>query len=314
MEIRQLRSLLVLVDTGFSVSRAAEHLHLVQSAISQQLGHLEEELGVRIFKRQGRRLTGLTDVGHDIVEQARRAMSDIGNIKRIGKEYVGEISGVLRIGTTHTQARYVLPPVIKQFRRAYPEVELEIHQGTPGQLVEMAAKESVDFSICTEALAEHPGLEVIPCYEWNRCLIALPEHPLFTCRRITLKSLCEHPLITYVFGFTGRSHMSDTFSAANLSPRVVLSAADTDVIKTYVREGMGVGIIATIAFSREQDKGLAYRDLGRLFPWETTKIAYRKDKYLRQFQREFIEIFQGFVTRQGKKTGMRQVRTEVAIR
>lgn len=307
MDIRQLRSLVTLVECGFSVSRTAERLHLVQSAVSQHLSRLEEELGVHLLQRQGKRLQGLTEAGEQVLGYAQRTLSDIRNIQDIGKEHTDEGTGVLRVGTTHTQARYVLPTVIKAFRAAYPEVELQIHQGTPQQLVEMAAREAVDFSICTEALAEHPELAAIPCYEWNRCLIALPDHPVLQRRRLSLRALCEHPLITYVFGFTGRGHFSATFTQAGLTPRVVLSAADTDVIKTYVREGMGIGIIATLAFAPGEDDDLVMRDLSDLFPWEVTKIAYQKDKYLRQFQRRFIDLFQAFIARQEVQSGMRSV-------
>ncbi|MGD8644780.1 MAG: LysR substrate-binding domain-containing protein [Chromatiales bacterium] len=304
MDLRQLRSLVTLVECEFSVSRAAERLHLVQSAVSQHLSRLEGELGVHLLRRHGKRLQGLTEAGEQVLAYAQRTLSDLRNIQDIGKEHTDQASGVLRIGTTHTQARYVLPTVIKAFRAAYPDVELQIHQGTPQQLVEMAAREAVDFSICTEALAEHPELVAIPCYRWNRCLIALPGHPLLQHRRITLKSLCEHPLITYVFGFTGRGNFSGSFAKAGLTPRVVLSAADTDVIKTYVREGLGIGIIATLAYASGEDDDLVMRDLSGLFPWEVTKIAYQKDKYLRQFQRRFVELFQAFIDRQQKQSGM----------
>jgi LysR family cys regulon transcriptional activator len=307
MDIRQLRSLVTLVECEFSVSRAAERLHLVQSAVSQHLSRLEEELGVHLLRRHGKRLQGLTEAGEQVLAYAQRTLSDLRNIQDIGREHTDQGSGVLRIGTTHTQARYVLPTVIKAFRDTYPDVELQIHQGTPQQLVEMAAREAVDFSICTEALAEHPELVAIPCYQWNRCLIALPGHPLLQRRRITLKALCEHPLITYVFGFTGRGNFSGSFRKAGLTPRVVLSAADTDVIKTYVREGMGIGIIATLAYAPGEDDDLVMRDLSGLFPWEVTKIAYQRDKYLRQFQRRFIELFRAFIDRQAIQSGMRSV-------
>ncbi len=305
MELRQLKSFVTLVECGFSVSRTADRLHLVQPAVSQHLNRLENELGVQLLQRHGKRMIGLTQVGEQVLQYANRALCDIRNIQQIGKEHVDEACGVLSIGTTHTQAQYVLPPVIKRFSAAYPEVELQIHQGTPQQLVEMAVKESVDLSICTEALAEHPELTAIPCYEWNRCLIALPDHPLLKQRRLTLAALCEYPIITYVFGFTGRGHFSDTFAKARLEPRVVLSAADTDVIKTYVRQRMGVGIIATLAYAPGQDKDLAFRDLSRHFPWEVTKIAYQRDKYLRRYQQSFIQMFQEFVAQEGKSLGMR---------
>lgn len=291
MELRQLRSLVTLVETRFSVSRTAERLHLVQPAVSQHLKQLEEELGTRLFVRHGKRLVELTDVGEKVVHYARKTLGDAGNILAVGRDHVEQDMGVLRIGATHTQARYVMPPVIRRFATAYPAVELQIHQGTPSQLVDMAVRDSVDLAICTEALGEDPALTAIPCYRWNRCLIALGTHPLLEKRPLTLEALCEYPIVTYVFGFTGRGNLSDTFAKEGLRPRVVLSAADTDVIKTYVREGLGVGIIAALAYEPEEDADLVNRDLSHLFPWEVTKIAYSRDKYLRNYHRRFIEIF-----------------------
>ncbi len=292
MELRQLRSLVTLVETRFSVSRTAERLHLVQPAISQHLKQLEAELGTRLFVRHGKRLVGLTDVGEKVVHYARKTLGDAGNILAVGRDHVEEDTGVLRIGATHTQARYVMPPVIQRFTAAYPAVELQIHQGTPTRLADMAVHDSVDLAICTEALGEDPALTAIPCYRWNRCLIAPRTHPLLEKSPLTLEALCDYPIVTYVFGFTGRGTMSDTFAREGLRPRVVLSAADTDVIKTYVREGLGVGIIAAIAYEPEEDRDLCKRDLSHLFPWEVTKIAYSRDKYLRNYHRRFIEIFQ----------------------
>jgi LysR family cys regulon transcriptional activator len=291
MELRQLRSLATLAESGFSVSGTAATLNLVQPAVSQHLKHLEEELGTRLFLRQGKRLVGLTEAGEQALHYARNTLADAANIVAVGREHVDDGSGVLRIGATHTQARYVLPPVIRRFREAYPGVEVQIHQGTPQQLVEMAVYDSVDLAICTEALGSHPALATIPCYRWNRCVIAKPEHPLLEAHPLTLENLCEHPIITYVFGFTGRGNLSETFARHGLRPRVVLSAADTDVIKTYVGEGMGVGIIADLGYQPDQDVELGMRDLSHLFPWEVTKIAYLRDKYLRRFQQHFIDVF-----------------------
>ncbi|TVQ89476.1 MAG: LysR family transcriptional regulator [Chromatiaceae bacterium] len=291
MELRQLRSLVILAETGFSVTRTAERLHLVQSAVTQHLKQLEAELGARLFVRQGKRLVGLTEVGAEVLRYAREALRQTGNIAAVGCEQRAADQGVLRLGVTHTQARYVLPPVIRRFAAAYPAVELELHQGTPGQLVEMALRDLVDLSICTEALGEEAGLRAIPCYRWNRVLIAPGGHPLLTVPTVTLGDLCAWPLVTYVFGFTGRGHFSAAFERVGLQPRVVLGAADTDVIKTYVREGLGVGIIAALAYQPAEDADLQQRDLSALFPWETTKIAYARDKHLRRYHHRFIELF-----------------------
>ncbi|MBK1723956.1 LysR substrate-binding domain-containing protein [Thiocystis violacea] len=291
MELRQLRSLVTLVDTHFNVSRTAERLHLVQSAVTQHLKHLEREIGAPLFARQGKRLVGLTEVGGQVARYAEEALRQTGNILAVGRDHVEEASGVLRLGATHTQARYVLPPVIRRFASAYPEVELQIHQGTPGQLVDLVLRDRVDLAICTEALGDEIGLQAIPCYRWNRGLIAPRTHPLLDVEPLTLASLCEHSLVTYVFGFTGRGSFSDAFAKAGLRPRVVLSAADTDVIKTYVREGLGVGIIATLAYQPKEDVDLGMRDLSALFPWEVTKIAYARDKHLRKYHQHFIDSF-----------------------
>jgi LysR family cys regulon transcriptional activator len=290
MELRQLTSLVALAESGFNVTLAAKQLYLVQSAVSQHLSQLEEELGTQLFVRKGKRLIALTAAGESVLGYARQALAIRENIFAVGRDHVEEGSGVLRIGTTHTQARYVLPAVIRTFRRIFPAVSLQIHQGTPQELVEMAINDRVDFSICTEELGEHSSLTAIPCYRWNRSLIALKGHPIMLEKPLSLERICNYPLITYTFGFTGANHMQTTFARAGLQPDVVLTAADTDVIKTYVREGMGVGLIASMAYSREQDRDLEIRDLGNMLPWETTWVAYHKDKYLRRYQQQFIDL------------------------
>jgi LysR family cys regulon transcriptional activator len=299
MELRQLRSLELLVESGFSVTQTAERLHLVQSAVSQHISRLEQELGTELFVRQGKRLVALTETGEQVLHYARRILKDTENILAVGRDHEEETSGELRIGTTHTQARYVLAPVIRVFREIYPLVNLQIHQGTPQQLVEMADSGSVDFSICTEALGEHPNLTALHCYRWNRSLIAPKGHRVLERRPLALDTLCEYPLITYVFGFTGANHFRTSFARLGLKPRIVLSAADTDVIKTYVREGFGIGIIASLAYSGATDSDLQIRDLSRLFPWEVTRIAYNKEKYLRRYEQRFIELMQNMVADNG---------------
>ncbi|MCU7906467.1 MAG: LysR family transcriptional regulator [Candidatus Thiodiazotropha sp. (ex Epidulcina cf. delphinae)] len=290
MELRQLTSLVALAESGFNVTDAAERLCLVQSAVSQHLARLEQELGTHLFMRKGKRLIALTAAGEAVLNYARQALAIRENILSIGRDHVEEASGVLRIGTTHTQARYVLPQVIRCFRLTYPSVILQIHQGTPQQLVEMALTDQVDFSICTEELGQHSSLTAIPCYRWNRSLITPKKHPLLKQRPLSLESICNYPLITYTFGFTGANRMQTSFTRLGLKPEVVLSAADTDVIKTYVREGLGVGLIASMAYSPKHDDDLALQDLSHLLPWETTWIAYHKDKYLRRFQQKFIDL------------------------
>lgn len=300
MEFRQLNSLIALVESDYSVSRAAQRLHLVQPAVSQHLKQLEQELGVRLFRRNGKRLTGLSEAGEQVLHYARKILSDADNIQAVGREHRSEKQGVLRLGTTHTQARYVLPPILRHFSETYPAVALQIHEDNPRELIHMAIEDKVDFAICTEDLEQRQELTSIECNRWNRCLIAPKEHPVLTREEVSLEALCQYPLITYVAGFTGRGHINETFGRAGLSPRVVLSATDTDVIKTYVREGMGIGIIAELAYERDKDADLAMRELRHLFPWEVTKIGYRRDKYLRSYQRRFIEIFQAISARMGR--------------
>jgi LysR family transcriptional regulator, cys regulon transcriptional activator len=299
MELRQLNSLVALAESGFNVTQAAEQLCVVQSAVSQHLARLEQELGTQLFVRKGKRLIALTAAGEGVLNYARQALAIRENILAIGRDHVEEGSGVLRIGTTHTQARYVLPAVIRAFREIFPAVSLQIHQGTPQEIVEMAIKDRVDFSICTEELGEHSSLNAIPCYRWNRGLIAPVDHPVFEQKPLSLESICSYPLITYTFGFTGASHIQTTFVRAGLKPDVVLSAADTDVIKTYVREGMGIGLIASMAYSPEQDSDLEMRDLSHMLPWETTWVAYHKDKYLRRYQQKFIDLMDEMVLENG---------------
>ncbi|MCU7798290.1 MAG: LysR family transcriptional regulator [Candidatus Thiodiazotropha sp. (ex Myrtea spinifera)] len=299
MDLKQLTSLVALSESGFNVTDTAERLCLVQSAVSQHLAKLEQELGTQLFVRKGKRLIALTAAGEEVLNHARQALAIRENILAIGQDHVEEASGILRIGTTHTQARYVLPPVIRAFREIFPAVSLQIHQGTPQQLVEMALTDRVDFSICTEELGEHSALTAIPCYRWNRSLIAPEDHPILERGALSLETICDYPMITYTFGFTGANHMQTTFARAGLRPEVVLTAADTDVIKTYVREGLGIGLIASMAYSSEQDRDLVIRDLSNLLPWETTWVAYYKDKYLRRFQQRFIDLLDEMVLENG---------------
>ncbi|MCP4769357.1 MAG: LysR family transcriptional regulator [Gammaproteobacteria bacterium] len=297
MDIRQLQSLIKLIDCNFSVTRAADKMFIVQSAVSQHLKKLEDELEADLFIRKGKRLIGLTEIGDLVAAHARMALASVNSIHAIGRDYINQGDGVLRIGTTHTQARYVLPPVIKAFNKAYPQVEVQIHQGTPKQLVQWAANDELDFSICTEALADSNKLTNIPCYKWNRSLITLADHPLQKIDDLRLEDLCHYPLITYVYGFTGRGHFSDTFREAGLVPHVVLSAADTDIIRTYVLEEMGIGIIASMALD-EPDNGITRnRDVSHLFPWEVTRIAYLNNKYLRHYEQTFIDLFLDYVAK-----------------
>ena len=298
MDLKQLKSLVTIIENNFNISQAAEQLNLVQSAVSQQISRLEEELGVKVFIRTGKRLSGITPAGEEIIAHAYRTLANANSILEIAHDHISVDQGMLRLGATHTQAQYILPPVIKAFSQEYPDIELQIHQGTPQQLVNKAIYDEVDFSICTEALGQNADLLSLPSYNWNRSLIAPSDSPILKNKKLSLEILSQYPIVTYVHGFTGREVFDETFRKAGLKPQVVLSAADTDVIKTYVRNGMGVGVIANMTYLPDKDSDLVLRDLGHLFPAETTKIAYKKDKYLRKHQQRFIELFQQSVLEQ----------------
>lgn len=303
LDLRQLSTLVELVNNDFSVSRTADSLCVVQSAVSQHIKRLEEELGIELFRRKGKRLIGLTGFGRQVERHVSDAIQSVNNIHLLAEDELDRQQAELRIGCTHAQARYILPPVIGRFNRDYPGVELQMHQGTPQQLVQWAVDGVVDFSICTEELAQAERLESIPCYRWNRCLIAPPEHPLLKRRQLRLGDLCQYPVITYVHGFTGRQNLDKTFREAGLEPNTVLSAADTDIIKTYVASGLGVGIIASMAFNPDFDVSLQARDLSKLFPWEVTRIAYLRNKHIRAHEQTFIKLFRAAV-REGNSYGV----------
>jgi LysR family cys regulon transcriptional activator len=262
-----------------------------QPGISKQIRQLEDELGVPIFIRQGKRLAALTAGGEVIVATARRALQELNNLKRVGAEFKSEDTGALAIATTHTQARYVLPPVLKRFAERYPKVRLLLHQGNPAQVAEQTERADVDVGIATEALADYPGLVSLPCYTWNRCVLVPKGHPLGKVRPLTLEALARYPIVTYDFSFTGRSQINAAFAAKGIEPNVVLTALDSDVIKTYVEMGLGVGIIAQMAYDPARDTQFDKLDAAHLFAASTTRLALRRGVYLRGFVYEFITLF-----------------------
>ena len=291
MNLQQLRYLCAVVDHGLNVSVAAEALFTSQPGISKQIRQLEDELGVPIFIRQGKRLAALTAGGEVIVATARRALQELNNLKRVGAEFKSEDTGALAIATTHTQARYVLPPVLKRFAERYPKVRLLLHQGNPAQVAEQTQRADVDVGIATEALADYPGLVSLPCYTWNRCVLVPKGHPLAKVRPLTLEALARYPIVTYDFSFTGRSQINAAFTAKGIEPNVVLTALDSDVIKTYVELGLGVGIIAQMAYDPARDTQFDKLDAAHLFAASTTRLALRRGVYLRGFVYEFITLF-----------------------
>jgi LysR family cys regulon transcriptional activator len=258
---------------------------------------LEDELGVQIFLRSGKQLTAVTPAGEAIIALAGKILAEADNIKRIAKEHSDHSRGSLSIATTHTQARYVLPPVIKAFAARYPEVSLHMHQGSPMQIAELASKHNVDFAIATEALELFDNLVMLPCNRWNRSIIVPPGHPLTKLGELTLEAVAEHPLVTYVFGFTGRSQLDEAFRDKGLVPKVVFTATDADVIKTYVRLGMGVGIVASLAYEPTLDTDLVALDASHLFAASVTRIGFSRNTMLRGFMYDFITLFAPHLTR-----------------
>lgn len=297
MKLQQLRYIWEVARHDLNVSATAEWLYTSQPGVSKQIRMLEDELGVQIFLRTGKQLTAVTPAGEAIIALAGRILAETDNIKRIAKEHSDHRRGSLSIATTHTQARYVLPPVIKTFSAKYPEVSLHMHQGSPMQIAELASKHNVDFAIATEALELFDNLVMLPCYRWNRSIIVPPEHPLTKLTKLTLKAVSEFPLVTYVFGFTGRSQLDEAFRAEGLVPKVVFTATDADVIKTYVRLGMGIGIVASLAYEPGQDTDLVALDASHLFAPSITKIGFSRNTMLRGFMYDFITLFAPHLTR-----------------
>ena len=297
MNLQQLRYLCAIVDNGLNVSDAADALYTSQPGISKQVRQLEDELGLRVFVRQGKRLTALTPAGEIVVATARRALREIANLKRVADEFRSEDTGVLAIATTHTQARYVLPPVLSQFAARFPNVRLVLHQGNPVQVADQTLAGESDVGIATEALGDYPELVALPCHRWNRGVLVPRGHPLAAVRPLTLEALAQHPIVTYDFAFTGRSAMNAAFAAKGLEPNVVLTALDSDVIKTYVELGMGIGIVAQMAYDRAKDTGFEMLDASHLFASSTTRLALRKGVFLRGFVYDFIALFASQYTR-----------------
>jgi LysR family cys regulon transcriptional activator len=291
MKLQQLRYLVEVARRGLNVSEAAQALHTSQPGISKQVRALEDELGVEVFVRQGKRLTAVTEPGKVVIEIAERVLAETVNLKRAGAEFADEKLGTLTIATTHTQARYALPRAVAAFKQRYPGVRLLIHQGNPKQICEQVIAGEADLAIATEAIAEHAELVSLPCYQWNRCVVVPPRHPLLKARPLTLEALAEHPIVTYDFAFANRSLVQRAFEAKDLAPNVVLTALDADVIKTYVELGLGVGIMAKMAFDAKRDRSLRAIDASHLFESSTTRLGIKRGAWLRGYAYDFIEHF-----------------------
>jgi len=291
MKLHQLRYLAAVAQNGLNITAAAQKLHTSQPGVSKQIKLLEDELGFQIFARDGRNLTQITPAGQQVIDRALKILREVQSIKSLSEEWRDEDRGSLSIGTTHTQARYVLPAVVKKFRERYPHIRLNLHQGTGEQIAEMAALDRIDFAINTGSQQLFPDMVLLPCYQWHRRVIVPASHPLAREERLSLKALAEYPIITYVFGFSGPSSLLDIFSRAGLTPNVALTARDADVIKTYVRLGLGVGILASMAVEPDQDRDLVSLDAAHLFPVHTTWVGFRRGVLLRKFMYEFLQLF-----------------------
>jgi LysR family cys regulon transcriptional activator len=291
MKLQQLRYLCEVANQDLNLSRAAKKLHTSQPGISKQIQLLEEELGVEIFIRNGKRMASITPPGQTIVEIAKKILIEENNLRCVGQEFTDKDVGSLTVATTHTQARYALPPTIRQFTTRYPKIKLTIRQGNPTQISKLVTSGEADIAIATEAIEFFHELVMLPCYQWNRCIITPPEHPLLSLPEISLEAIVKYPIITYDFAFTGRSKINQAFEARGLVPNVVLTALDADVIKTYVELGLGIGIVAQMAFDPSRDKHLRSIDAGHLFESSTTRIGIRKNSYLRGYVLDFIKMF-----------------------
>ena len=292
MNFQQLRAVREATRTGFNLTEVAGVLHTSQPGISRQIRELEDELGIDIFVRAGKRLTRLTPPGEAVLPIVERMLLEADNLKRVGDDFNAQDTGRLSIAATHSQARYALPIVVRDFRQIYPKVTLLLHQGSPKQVAEMLLSGEADIGVATEALAQYESLVALPCYRWTHSIVVPPGHELLDIDGpITLEHLARHPIITYETGYTGRAHIDDAFAQAGLTPDIVLSAMDADVIKTYVELGMGVGIVASIAFDAERDRTLHALDARHLFEINLTRLAVRRGTWLRGYVYAFIEAF-----------------------
>jgi LysR family cys regulon transcriptional activator len=291
MKLQQLRYLREVAKRGLNLSEAAETLHTSQPGISKQIRQLEDELGVDILVRHGKRVVDVTEPGRVILGIAERILQDTENLRQVAREFGAEGTGSFTIATTHTQARYALPPVIARFSRRYPKVRLSLRQGSPRDMAELVRSGEADIAIATEAAEFYNELRLLPCYQWNRCVITPLKHPLLREKQISIESLARYPIVTYDFAFTGESPIRRAFESKHIEPNVVLTAIDADVIKAYVEMGLGIGILAKMAFDPARDLGLRLIDASHLFEPSTTRIAIKPNAYLRGYVYDFIELF-----------------------
>ena len=290
MNFQQLRIIRETVRRNYNLTEVGNALYTSQSGVSKHIKDLEDELGIELFIRKGKRLLGLTDPGKELLGIVERMLLDAKNIKQLAEQFSQSDKGQLTIATTHTQARYALPKVVSQFKKAFPKVHLALHQGSPNEIAEMLSDGRADIGIATEAISQIPELATFPYYSWHHAVIVPKGHPLEKLQKISLEDLAEHPIVTYHEGFTGRQIIDETFLKANITPDIVMSALDADVIKTYVELGLGIGIIASMAYQKDRDTQLTLLESSHLFSNNTTRIAIRKGHYLRGYAYKFIEL------------------------
>lgn len=290
MNFQQLRIIRETVRQNFNLTEVANVLHTSQSGVSKHIKDLEDELGVELYVRRGKRLLGLTDPGREMLKIVERMLLDAGNIKNLADQYSQQDTGQLTVAATHTQARYILPKVVTAFKKQYPKVHLRLHQGSPKEIVQMLMQGDADIGLATESLGDIEDLAAFPLYSWRHAVVVPKDHPLGMRETVTLEAIAEFPIITYHEGFTGRARVEKVFHDAGLTPDIVMSALDADVIKSYVELDLGVGIIASVAFSPERDVALKMLDSTHLFLENETKLAVRKGHLLRRYAYRFIEI------------------------
>ena len=287
MNLHQFKFIQEAVRRDLNLTEVARVLHTSQPGVSKAILELEEELGIEIFGRHGKRLKRVTEPGQHVLKSIEIIMREVNNLKNIGNHYSAEDSGTLSIATTHTQARYVLPMPVAHLRKKYPNINVSLHQGSPGQVAKMVMEETAEIGIATESLIDYPDLITLPCYEWQHVLVIPPDHPLLGVADITLEQLAKYPIITYHPSFTGRTRIDQAFATKHLNPGIALEAIDSDVIKTYVRLGLGVGIVAEMAVKESVDQDLVVHPAGVLFGTNMARIAFKRGSYMRNFVIEF---------------------------
>lgn len=297
MNLHQFRFVQEAARRNLNLTEAAKALHTSQPGVSKAIIELEDELGVDIFARHGKRLKRVTEPGQHVLKSIELIMREVGNLKRIGEQYSAQDSGTLAIATTHTQARYVLPVPVAKLREAYPKVNISLHQATPHEVARMVIDEVAEIGMATESLAEYPDLVTLPCYEWQHVLVLPPSHPLAQKERVGLEDIAHESLITYHPSFTGRGKIDQAFATRKLQPRIVLEAIDSDVIKTYVRLGLGIGIVAEMAMRDDPLGDLVVRPVGHLFGQSVARAAFKRGAYLRNFVYKFAELLSDRLSR-----------------